>query len=192
MAIETTEDKEKLTGLYVRYANLLYHVSFDIIKDTYMSEDIAMEAMLKAAEQIENIREVESLETKCYLLTIVRRKSIDYLRRGDHARMTFVDEVPFSERIYGDPVEQLVREESYWEVRNFVESYLRETDTCHKDVLIMHFLRDMKNSEIAEITGLSNHNVAVIINRARNALKKRLRNQAGKAAPFYRSKKGIS
>ena len=82
MALLTTNDKELLENLYDRYSGLVWHVAMEIVEDDRAAEDLTQDTFLKVAEQIEKIGIVDALQTKCFLMTIIRRKCLDFFRRS--------------------------------------------------------------------------------------------------------------
>ena len=79
--LETPEEQSRFTALYETYRYLLWYVAKDILKDRDLAEDAVQEAYLTLARHMDRVEEVNSPRTKRFLVTIVKSRAIDILRR---------------------------------------------------------------------------------------------------------------
>ena len=69
MIIDSEENKRKFVVLYEKYRYLLMKVAYDVLGDNYLAEDAVHEAFIKVTKNMEKIGDVNSQETKRYLIT---------------------------------------------------------------------------------------------------------------------------
>ena len=176
MALLTTNDKELLENLYDRYSGLVWHVAMEIVEDDRAAEDLTQDTFLKVAEQIEKIGIVDALQTKCFLMTIIRRKCLDFFRRKKSKGAdcidtldTFVDESP-------EPLDRIIEAEECSTLRRA----FRKLDEDTRQILYLRFVAELTNPEIAKALNISTQYVAVKVLRATKALKKAMEMEEGK------------
>ena len=95
MIIDSEENKRKFVVLYEKYRYLLMKVAYDVLGDNYLAEDAVHEAFIKVTKNMEKIGDVNSQETKRYLITITKNSAIDIYRKKciQMKREVFVDEL---------------------------------------------------------------------------------------------------
>ena len=176
MALLTTNDKELLENLYDRYSGLVWHVAMESVEDDRAAEDLTQDTFLKVAEQIEKIGIVDALQTKCFLMTIIRRKCLDFFRRKKSKGAdcidtldTFVDESP-------EPLDRIIEAEECSTLRRA----FRKLDEDTRQILYLRFVAELTNPEIAKALNISTQYVAVKVLRAKKALKKAMEMEEGK------------
>ncbi len=82
MMIDTPDDKRKFIILYEKYQYLMQKVAMDILHDCFLTEDAVHNAFVKLAKHMDRIGDLESLQTKRYLITIVKNSAIDIYRNS--------------------------------------------------------------------------------------------------------------
>ena len=87
MMIDVEDDRRKFVVLYEKYRCLMMTVAISILKDNYLAEDAVHEAFIKVAKNIDKFGDVDRIETKRYLISIVKSTAIDiYRKRNRHIR----------------------------------------------------------------------------------------------------------
>lgn len=76
------EDRTKLEQIYIKYKKLMYYIAVDILKDTHESEDVVQNSIIKTANYIEKIDDINSNKTKHLIVTIVKSTAIDIYRHA--------------------------------------------------------------------------------------------------------------
>ena len=66
--------------IYEKYRYLMMKVAHDVLKDNFLAEDAVHEAFIKIAHNMQNIHDVESVETKRYLIIVAKNAAIDIYR----------------------------------------------------------------------------------------------------------------
>ena len=95
MMIDTPEDKRKFVILYEKYRYLMQKVAMDVLHDRFLAEDAVHNAFISLVTHLDSIGETESLQTKRYLITIVKNAAIDLYRKKN---------IQIREEIYMDEI----------------------------------------------------------------------------------------
>lgn len=79
--IDSKEGQQKFEFIYNRYKKLMFYIANKILGDTRDSEDTVHDAFLKIIEIIDDIKDVESPQTRSFLLLQHRSRMMFLLRR---------------------------------------------------------------------------------------------------------------
>ena len=141
----------------------MYAAAAVIVSDVDEASDVVQEAFARLWERREDIPNPHNPEGYC--LTVVKRMSIDRLRRRRHIEVN-IDDVAVAAD--GGTDRRLEASDSL----RRVNSLLRGLPANQQEVIRMSALGGMDNSEIAAATGLSDVNVRALLSRGRRMLKK--------------------
>lgn len=160
----------KLVQLYEIYYHNLWYVALGYLKDAQLAEDMVQETFIKVAENPGSVQEVDSKMTKYFLITILRNKCIDYIRKTKRSPETSLEDWEACSD-YGDiPLTHVLRKESMSELNQIIDSL----DEAYRDPLKYRYIEGLSNQEIAQRTHMSTNLVAVRINRAKKMLRSRI------------------
>lgn len=165
--LETQEEQSKFTLLYEKYRYLLWYVAKDILKDKDLAEDAVQEAYLALAKHLEQVEDADSPRTKRFLVTIVKSKAIDILRREKRADFTEYEDALGDVAEREDALDAYLRVESY---EKLVEA-IRGLEENYRVVLECRYLHELSEKETAKVLGLAEKTVNVRTWRARKKLK---------------------
>lgn len=165
--LETQEEKNKFTLLYEKYRYLLWYVAKDILKDKDLAEDAVQEAFLTLTGHLDHVGDVESPQTKRFLVTIVKSRAIDLLRKEKRAEFTAYEDALGDAAGENDTLDAYLQLESY---ERLVEA-IRSLDENYRVVLECRYLHELSEKETAQVLGLVEKTVNVRTYRARNKLK---------------------
>ena len=148
MMIDSENDKRKFVILYEKYKYLMLKVAFDVLKDNYLAEDAVHEAFIKVSKNMEKIGDVDTRETKRYLITITKNATIDIYRKRSiqMKREIYIDEL-------GENDMALAFLET--EMDNRVLDILIGLPVKYRDVFLLKYSNNLENSEIAEMLRIS-------------------------------------
>lgn len=96
--IDSKEGQQKFEFIYNRYKKLMFYIANKILGDTRDSEDTVHDAFLKIIEIIDDIKDVESPQTRSLIVTITENKAIDLYRKRQRKTV-----LPFEEEYLGVP-----------------------------------------------------------------------------------------
>lgn len=163
--LETPEEQSRFTALYETYRYLLWYVAKDILKDRDLAEDAVQEAYLTLARHMDRVEEVNSPRTKRFLVTIVKSRAIDILRRQRRVEVTEYEDA-LGDAADTDALDAYLTVEFYEQL----VTAIRSLDENYRVVLECRYLHEMSERETAETLGLAEKTVNVRVWRARKKL----------------------
>ena len=157
MIIDSPEEKRVFVVIYEKYRYLMMKVAHDVLKDNFLAEDAVHEAFIKIAHNMQNIHDVESVETKRYLIIVAKNAAIDiYRSRKKMKEKMFIDEL-------GEDAGPI--------------TYLKtDIDNEILDILKNH----MSNAEISKILNISEGTIRQRIARGKLIIKEEIERLEGK------------
>lgn len=142
-------------------------VAYLYVKDWAIAEEIVQDVFLAYYRQQDRFEQRSSLKT--YLVKITVHKSHDYLRSWKNKR-----HVLFEKLHIGVSKRTIETELIEGEERTVLKNALFMLPVMYREVLILHYYRDLKIREIADILSCSENTVKTRLRRARTLLKNQL------------------
>lgn len=159
----------KFEAVYFAYSKYLYAIGINILKDEQYAADALQQCFIKIFENIGKIGEVNSSRTKSFISIIMRNESINLLRKRkaaidvteslDDALYIIIDETADTEEI-------VLKAELRAEVRDYLSRLNRE----ESNLIILKYVQEYSNEEIAEILGVSQEVIRQRLSRVRRKL----------------------
>lgn len=160
-------DKDAFGKLYSSYLDAIYrYVFFRVENDRQTAEDITEEIFLKAWRHIDQFK-IGTGTVQAWLYKIASTTVIDHHR-------TKKQQVNMHEEIADESTveEELVRKTEQQRIISAIKTLTDE----QQSVIIMKFINDLSNKEIARVLNLSNEAVRALQYRALKNLRKKLKN----------------
>lgn len=163
-------DNQAFDELVVQYLPLVYRYLIRLTNDVTLAEDLAQEAFVRAWQSIKHFD--SSRPFRPWLLNIARNAAFDVLRRKKVA--------PFSSLSTSEQLgvisiadQSLTPKEAAEqnETTSFVKNILDRLSATEKEVLVLHYLEELKVSEIATILNLPLETIRTRLRRAREAFR---------------------
>lgn len=170
--LESQPDEDKFTLIYEQYRHTMLYVANNILKDQAAAEDAVHDAFVKIIEILDDIDAQNSAATKSLAIIIVRNKAIDQYRRRSRVDSVPIDEIDYS--LPSDaptPLEQFLSEEGYQKLLG----YIAELDEKYKMTCLLRYVHHLDNETIAQALDIQPKTVDVRIFRAKQLLKKMIR-----------------
>lgn len=163
MMIDGEEEKRKFVILYEKYRCLMLKVACNILQDNFLAEDAVHEAFMKIARNMKKIGEVDTLETKRYLITVTKNATIDIYRKKKRKinREISMDEL-------GESSVPLSYMET--EVDEGTLEILKDLPVKYRDVFLLKYANEMDNDEIAKLLKLSEGTVRQRLSRGKSMI----------------------
>ena len=159
-------DQKAFKTLVERYERYAFNLAFRIMKVREEAEEVAQDAFVKAYRSLDKFRGDSKFVS--WLYTIIYREAIDRLRRKDPMRVELEAE-PAAEH-WESPedtgLDLLQQEERSALIRRALDS-LRPAEAA---VLTLFYLDEQSLRETADITGMTESNVKVVLFRGRKNL----------------------
>lgn len=81
-----SDDESKIAELYSQYEQSMYYEARDILQDDYLAEDAVHEAFIRLIRNRNNLKDIESPQTKSYVKKTLQSAAIDIYRRNKKER----------------------------------------------------------------------------------------------------------
>lgn len=160
---------ESFKQVYFSLHPRLYRVAFTILKNMEDAEDIIQDAYCKLWDEREKLADIQKPEAYC--VTLVKHLCLDYLRSPKAARNhSNIEDYEFQDDFV--TVENDIENR---EIIKRVQSILSRLPEKQQRILNLRGFADCSFEEIETITGESAANVRVLLSRARNTLKMKLK-----------------
>ncbi len=155
--------------IYDRYIEKVYRFIFFKVNSQEMAEDLTSETFLRTWEAFKNgNQEIENVQA--FLYKTARNLVTDFYREKGKAQLVSAERTAIV-----DPrqdLEEKAFQRSDLEQIRFALAQLKDD---YQNVIIWHYLDDLSISEIAEILGRTEETTRVLIHRALNALKNKIK-----------------
>ena len=160
MIIDSPEEKRVFVVIYEKYRYLMMKVAHDVLKDNFLAEDAVHEAFIKIAHNMQNIHDVESVETKRYLIIVAK-----------NAEEMFIDELGED----AGPITYLKTD-----IDNEILDILKNLPVKYRDVFLLKYSNHMSNAEISKILNISEGTIRQRIARGKLIIKEEIERLEGK------------
>jgi len=159
-------EKAQLT-VYNKYYKAMFNVSYRIVNDSALAEDIMQESFLKAFSKLDSFSGAGTFGS--WLKKIVINYSINELKKSTKYRMEALNE--------NTEVEDDYEEESASYTNLKAEKVLETIQSLksnYKIILTLFFIEGYDLEEITSILNISNENCRTMMSRAKESLRKKL------------------
>lgn len=160
--LESDEDKLNFKQLYIKYAQDMYAVAYNILKNKEDAEDAVQQSFLKIAENFTKISQIPCHEIKPYIVIISRNTAINIYNKNKKRtkrRAVLSDKT-------ADYVSSYPKEEYYELV-----SAIKQLPQMYKDVLFLYCLQGFSAKETAKMLDIKVDTVRQRALRAKRMLK---------------------
>lgn len=150
--------------IYDTSMQMLFRISFKIVNDEEVAEDLAHDSLIKANEKS---LEFPSLnDAKYWLIRVVKNASLNYVKRKDRERKAYEKVLYEDHRKTESGETDLLKQESIKKTREALKKLPKNL----QDVLILREYADLNYKEIGKVLGITEGNVKIRIFRAREQL----------------------
>lgn len=78
--IENDDDREFMTELYLQYRSLMYKIIFDIVKNSWDTEDVLQEVLVKLIDKIPTLKNLEPQNRINYVAVSCKNTAYNFFR----------------------------------------------------------------------------------------------------------------
>lgn len=166
-AIPAEENKQEFEELYEDYKDLLFAVSYRVLRDTQLAEDAVQQTFLRIMRPMNKMSDVDPCKIKGFLVSVARNVAKDMyterkLQLGGGADIMAIE---VADRFdLEDTVSTKMDFDSVMEAINGLPD-------IYKTVLILKFVNGLDDNEIADALQISAAAVRKRLQRARKMLK---------------------
>jgi RNA polymerase sigma-70 factor (ECF subfamily) len=171
MLLDTEDEKDKFVKLYNCYKQKMYYVANSVLHDEQKAEDMVHETFLTLVDNMNKISGVQCQETWNYIVTILKHKCYNWLKR--EKRWEYVDTE--EENIFIDSGRTLENEIVKREMFQVLAEMIGNLKYPYKEVLYLKYYNQLQSKEIGKLLHMSSANVRKTQQRAKKQLENKLR-----------------
>lgn len=171
--LETSETESKriiFEKLYKKYFDVIQRQAEKIVKDIYLSEEIAQDVFiyLLDSEQINQIKHINSHETKTLLMRITEKIILDKQKEQEKEKMLLKTKKNcIKSEFTSNSIEKAIEEVRLSELITMI----KELPELYQKVFIKHYLQEKSYQEIADSMNISQETIRKRVERARRKLR---------------------
>ena len=168
LSLQTDEDRLRFTQFYHQYEKLMFKTALQILGSQQDAEDVVQSACLYMIDQFDcKFAPYDMRQVAFYVLLLVKNRSLDLLKQR---RRTTVEDI-------SDYADALSFSENEPDL-SLKDAFSKLPDH-YKEVLTLFYYEDLSVREIAGLLKLSEGAVKKLLQRSREALKKRVMQEGG-------------
>ncbi len=173
MTIDTPEDRSKFENLYKQYEKLLLTIAFDILRDYHLAEDAVNDAFIKIIENLDKVEEIDSPQTKRFVVIITKNTCLDALRKRTRTMERIIDVNESQNGLEDVGAAPGAHDEFFqqFEIQK-LKSAFKSLGLDHQIVLYYHAVLGESISRVAEMLDIKPETAKKRIYRARQSLRK--------------------
>ncbi len=179
LSIEDDEKREIVENIYNLYYKKMYSVAFGILNNTHDSEDAVQDAFCNITFTYDLFRKPRESSTANLVYIYTRNAAINiYNKNKRHSRV--VELVDSADKYMYDIADEddIPKIAVDKETGRLVSEAIDQLDEMYRDVIVMKYYYNMKNTDIARILDIDDGKVAGRLFRARAKLKEILGDEA--------------
>ena len=152
--------------IYENIMKVMYKVSYNIIREREIAEDICHDCLIKMSEKKMIFPSLD--DAKYWLIRVVRNASLNYVKRNTREKRAYQKVLRDSAEKADSNEDILIKEEVIQQVQRAFD----ELPESLKAVLQLKEYTDLNYKEIGAILGITEGNVKIRVFRARKKLLK--------------------
>lgn len=150
------------------YQSLVFSICLNILKDRHEAQNAAQETFIKVYR---SLKSYQFKSFKSWIGRIATNTSLDILRKNSSSKNL---EVTFIENINDvgndlEPIDEIILKED----KNRLTDILEELPPIYRQVIEMHYLKEMTYEKIADCEGVSKKTIESRLYRARKMIKEK-------------------
>ena len=169
-----TRDPDAFGMLYDEYVDQIFRYVYYKVGNLTESQDLTGQTFLKAFENIDSY-EMRDVAFSSWLYRIAHNLVVDFFRRESKRESVPIDDQPPTASPHGNPVESVLAD---LESERLYKAMHKLTHN-QREVLVLKFIDNLSNTQVAEIMGISVGAVKSTQKRGLLALNRILSNSSG-------------
>jgi RNA polymerase sigma-70 factor (ECF subfamily) len=161
-------ERVRIADIYEKYRYTCLHIAMKITNNRQNAEDAVEDAFIEIIKRKEKILALSCSDLLPYIVTIVKSRAINIVKKGVRISDTPLDELEESIESAETAVdEQIINKQDFERLIAKISSL----DENYKTVLEMRYILDMPNGEIAEALNTTRKNIEMRLYRAKLKLR---------------------
>ncbi len=151
-------------GYFIKtYKKIAFSISYAILKDKTLTEDIVQDSFIKAFKQLKTFRKESKFQTWLGRIVINESLRVSKTNVVEHA---FYDEIPSADiEILNESIENLTHEEQKY----YISTVFKYLSTNEALALELFYLQENSIDEITTLTGWSESKIKMLLLRGRKS-----------------------
>ncbi|MCC8196104.1 MAG: sigma-70 family RNA polymerase sigma factor [Ruminococcus sp.] len=171
--IDEPSDKEKFTAVYNLYKNMMFRKAMSILHNESIAEEAVQESFLKVAKNISKISSPDCIQTRNFIVIIVRNTSLDMLKGERGAVSDELDEdIPDMSM---NVLNKVISDDGY----EYLLRLIDDLDDIYSDALTLKLVMGYSSEEISEMLDVPKNTVISRVSRGKRILQKKLEEYYG-------------
>lgn len=163
--IDNEQDKLRFEDIYNTYCKQMYLVAMQVLHDHGEAEDAVQNALMGIAKQIKSVPSGNPKVVRAYVLTAARNAALNVLpKRKIWSEIIDIEEVRIADK--GDLFQQVALSQDY----DLLLQAVRQIPEPYQDVLMLFFVQELSEKEVAAILGRKQSTVHQQITRGKKLL----------------------
>ena len=165
--VDGAEEKSKFEQIYIQYRSLMLSRAYEILRDTGLAEDAVHNAFIRILQNMGKLDEVVSQRTKSFVVIVTENVAKTMYAKNMRQKTVSLDETHQSSVNIADTAEGRISAE-------YVAQKIAELPEQYSRVMMLKYLNQLTNREIASVLKISEAAVRKRLERARRELSRLL------------------
>ena len=171
-AIDDQQCQAKIKYLYEKYGRTVKNIISKRVKEPSRVEDLVHETFVCMIKNLATVEKLAEEQQKAYLFTVAKNVSINSLRTKEHLSL---EEGTHS--VSDNEIEKFLKRQFTRDDFEIAVKVIRALPERYKDVLSLHYITGMKDTEIAALRKENINTVRSKIRRGRQILIEELKKE---------------
>ena len=161
--------QDKFNEFYKKYESFMYYIANDVLKDTHEAEDAVQIAFMNIYRNFHGVGDIDSIETKHFVVTVTRRVAIDIYRKRQKLKERELLFEDFEQNVESKQEEAITEDDSD------VTECMEQLPQKYADALVLKYLHGYKSKEIAKMFGCAPGTIRSYLHRGKKLLREELK-----------------
>lgn len=172
LAIEDDDDREFMTYIYDQYQRLIYQTIYQITHDTWATEDVLQETLVRLIDKISLLRSQSRDRQVNYIITAATHTAYNYLRKRKNVTIfSFDDEIDSTFILADDPIEVYIEQQGIQDDWDCLRRAWLKLDHRSRYLLEGIYILEIPSEVIAENLGIKASSTRMALTRAKRKAK---------------------
>lgn len=164
--LETQEEKDKFEQLYIQYRKLMFYIAKGILQDDFLAEDAVHNAFLRIINHLDKIEEISCHKTKSFMVIVVENVSKDLYNKRKKRPTISNEDIDSAVVDKNDVADNIIAQMTAEEVIKKIQLL----PDIFREVLLLKFVHEMNDKEIAKVLEISPAAARKRVERARQRI----------------------
>lgn len=177
--LDDDNDREFILQLYKNYYNLAWKNIFRITRNLDDIEDLINDVFVKLIGKVSILRALERYKLTTYIVYTIRSVSLNYMKhKAVESKLLYfsddIDAIDDDTASGGGVEDRLIRSDEV----ELLAKCAGMLPQKQRDILYFRYFLEMKDSDIAEVYGISPNSVREYLTRARRSVRELMEKEA--------------